>query len=533
MIKLNCVRGINQLRVFDNIYNQEINDIMNQYVKMEDIMEIYDKLIKPITEVNYLRAENVERYRLIIRYFFLEHERIQYWLHKEDVYEQLHRIPSYEDYTLEQCQQDLQALVNWNNLTAIQDSNKVRTIEDFKNKKYRYQLTEYTVRIERMVQELENLENEGASLEPTLLERIYQQLLKINTIKDKDPVEINGWLHLLMNDFIRLNQNYQDYIKTLNSARAEELMKTTEFLVYKDKIVMYLRSFVMMMQDKGNAIAGIIGDVNDEDLQQIFASASKYEISIPRIDKELNYDNVYQNFKEKWRSLCRWFYGLNSGSSEMDRLYDISNEIIRKMTRYAQQISEMINRGSNRKEQYIKIASIFGQCQNINEAHCMSAYIFGVEDILHLNHIEPRVSEDINTGVYLEKPSEIIFDPHSKIVRKKAIRQPAKNYQEQRQKEKEKRQEQARMLKEKIEKLIIDEEIDFAKLPIIEPEVRKVLLTWLSKALSQSSLSAKNDYGEVYFIDKSMAEQSCILQCRDGDFEMPAFKISFKEKTNE
>lgn len=29
MIKLNCVRGINQLRVFDNIYNQEINDIMN------------------------------------------------------------------------------------------------------------------------------------------------------------------------------------------------------------------------------------------------------------------------------------------------------------------------------------------------------------------------------------------------------------------------------------------------------------------------------------------------------------------------
>ena len=135
-------------------------------------MEIYDKLTKPIYEVNYLRAENVDRYRLIIRFFLLEYEKIHYWLHKEDVYEIIHQLDGYQEYTIEQCQQDLQMLVNWGNLTAIQDSNKVRTIEDFKNKKYRYQLSEYTVRIERLVLELENLENVGASLEPTLLERI-------------------------------------------------------------------------------------------------------------------------------------------------------------------------------------------------------------------------------------------------------------------------------------------------------------------------------------------------------------------------
>lgn len=38
-------------------------------------MELYDKLLKPITEVNYLRAENVDRYRIIIRYFYQEHEK--------------------------------------------------------------------------------------------------------------------------------------------------------------------------------------------------------------------------------------------------------------------------------------------------------------------------------------------------------------------------------------------------------------------------------------------------------------------------
>lgn len=176
-------------------------------------MKVYDKLIKPIKEVNYLRAENVDRYRLIIRYFFLEYEKIHYWLHKEDVYEVIRNIEGYEDYTLDQCQQDLQQLTQWQNLTASQDSSKVLSLEDFKNKRYRYQLSEYTVEIERLTLRLENLEIEGASLEPTLLERIYDQLLQIKKVIKENPVDMNGWLNLLMNDFVRLNQNYQDYIK--------------------------------------------------------------------------------------------------------------------------------------------------------------------------------------------------------------------------------------------------------------------------------------------------------------------------------
>lgn len=82
-------------------------------------MEIYDKLIKPIKEVNYLRADNVSRYRLIIRYFFMEYEKIHYWLHREDIYDMMIHTNGYHDYTMDQCQQDLQSLVDWGNLTAI------------------------------------------------------------------------------------------------------------------------------------------------------------------------------------------------------------------------------------------------------------------------------------------------------------------------------------------------------------------------------------------------------------------------------
>ena len=492
------------------------------------MMKVYDKLIKPIKEVNYLRAENVDRYRLIMRYFFLEYEKIHYWLHKEDVYNEIHQLEGYEDYTLDLCQQDLKMLTEWGNLTANQDSNKVKTIEDFKNKQYRYQLSEYSVEIERLTLKLENLEIEGASLEPTLLERIYQQLLQTPQMKYKENQEIHGWLNLLMNDFIRLNQNYQDYIKTLNSAKAEELMKTTEFLLYKDKIVMYLRTFVIVMQEKGTLIAEILMSINQDELDDLFKKAAHYELSIPRLGFDLSYEAVYQNFKEKWFNLYQWFVG-HDGINEVEHLYDLSNEIIRKMTRYAQQIAEMLNRGSNRKEQYMHIAQLFESCQDIYEAHNMSAYVFGVENILHLKGIEHRTSEDIDMGVYQEKPKHLLFDAHSKIVRKKTIRQPAKDYSKEKEQERLKLEKRLAIQMDKVNFLIENHQIDFKELPKVDSFTRKTLLSWLSKALSQEDKTSKTDDGRIYSIDLSLKDELCTLYSDDGDFIMPHFIIKFKE----
>ena len=58
------------------------------------------------------------------------------------------------------------------NLVVEQDTKNARTLEEFKNRKYRYMLSSYSVEIERFVEHLENLHIEGASLEPSLLDRI-------------------------------------------------------------------------------------------------------------------------------------------------------------------------------------------------------------------------------------------------------------------------------------------------------------------------------------------------------------------------
>ena len=198
-------------------------------------MRIQETVRKPMTEAKYLNVDNTDRYRPIMRLFYLKYEKLKYWLYQEEVYEELKEDAYFREYTPEQCQQDLAALTAWGNLVTIQDTRKVATIEEFKNKKFRYQLSEATVEIERMVIRVENLFIESSSLEPTLLERLRINLRKISEITEADQEHIYAWWNDLNNDFIRLNQNYQDYMRELNSVKAEQMMKTQESHTAKTK----------------------------------------------------------------------------------------------------------------------------------------------------------------------------------------------------------------------------------------------------------------------------------------------------------
>lgn len=72
-------------------------------------MQISEALTKKIMETSYLTAINADRYRVILRYFYEEYEKIHYWLNKEDVFDMMLKIGLFPDYTLNQCQLDLQA----------------------------------------------------------------------------------------------------------------------------------------------------------------------------------------------------------------------------------------------------------------------------------------------------------------------------------------------------------------------------------------------------------------------------------------
>ncbi len=490
-------------------------------------MHITEQLRKPVKEATYLNVENTDRYRPILRLFYLEYERMKYWLYQEDVYHRLREDPYFSNYTPEQCQQDLAKLTDWGNLIALQDSRNVKTLEEFKNRRYQYQLSEYSVEIERMVIRLENLFVEGASLEPTLLERIKESLSKLAKMQDASVSRTYGWWQGLESDFVRLNQNYQDYMRALNSARAEELMRTREFLIFKDHLIEYLRTFVKALQQNATTIETCIKHASPAQIDGILGKVVEYEINIPRIDVQADQEAIRERTQGKWTSIEEWFVSKGAKEAEAVKVFDATNEIIRRITRYAARLSEVGNMGANRREEYFKVAEMFGNCQDINEAHRLAACVFGVEAPLHLKGDMPRETDSIHSSLYEEEPCTVKLAPQVRTYREKAKRSGmADHSKEQAQIRKEMllRLERERVL---LDSYIKDNRLAFAQLPVIEPQIRDTFLLWLSKALENGNRRAKTEDGRAYHLEGN-PEETCVLECTDGSFVMPAFEICFE-----
>ena len=496
-------------------------------------MEINETLTKQITETSYLTTENTKRYRPILRYFYEQYEKINYMLYKEDVWNYLKDKPNFENYTIETCENDLTALVNWGNLSALQDTNNVSTVEEFKHRKFRYQLTEYAVEIERLVIKLENLHIEGASLEPKLIERIKEEIKAIEKTSLKDENDVISLWENLNNDFKRLNQDYQDYIKTFYNVKLEEVAKSKQFIIYKNDLVRYLREFIKLLQDNSYSIEETLKTMNkttEENFLEKVYLGQKKRVRIDKLDEEINEEEMKNRNKEKWENLKKWFIGSNVRASEVEKINEKTTEIIRKITRIANQIAEAKGNVSNKKAEYKKICELFSKTQDIEEAHKLSSVVFGMFNTRHIRGNFIRETDSINSSLIEEKSNEYEVKPRIREYREKLSKTAIIDKTKEKQEQIERYFKQIEEEKKELQKYIQNGKIEIKNLPTIKSSFRKTLLKWISKASQMANKEIVIEDGRKIMLLYPKNNERCVLNCEDGKMDMPAFELKFIEK---
>jgi uncharacterized protein (TIGR02677 family) len=491
-------------------------------------MKLDIKMKKQVVETKYLSTDNTWRYRSIIRIMYQSYEKMKYEFYKEDIMEKLRLYEDFSEYTMENLRSDLDSLRLWQNLLAIADSSKVKSIEEFKNKEFRYQLSPYTIEIERMLITLENMSVENnASLEASMVERFKNDISEIDEILLRDSKEIYNWWKKLNNDFKELNQNYQDYVSRFYSPKTEEMMKTTEFLLYKEGFINYLRDFIRGLQINSLRIKDILRSVTQEQISKIIQCAYEYERTISAQEiREEEYTDINVG---RFQSIKEWFLSYNNRAPLIEQLIDNTNEIIRRITRFAAQIADKRGNSANRKEEYRKLADMFDKCDSIEDAHKQSSLVFGVFNTKHIKANAIRETESINSSMYDETPTEVILKPRVRNYREKTIRNPIKDKSHRKEEKLKLILEKRAREEEVIKRLIVNNEIDFQKLPEISPKDRFVLLRWLSKAKGAKSKSSKTEFGKEYKIIEASDGPYIKVSCEDGVFTMPHYIIKFEE----
>lgn len=486
-------------------------------------MKFTEKLVKEITETAYLNQENSNRYRPIMRFFYEKHEQAENWLYKEDVYEELKKyIP---DYTIDECQRDLDFLVSKLSLEPFQDTQNATTLEKFKFKNCRYQMTNYAVEIERMTIRLEEMEVKVASLEPRLFERIKKQVTKMLSVETLSEDSCHEIWSDLMNDFTYLNQSYQDFLKEFCEPKTEEVLQNDAFIEYKNNLIRYLNNFIKEYLKYSKEISDILQKHTEQQIKQFMSKLIDYQKKIPQVRSNFDYDYLYQINMGKWQSLRKWFVKTDD-ISEGDRLLQATNNIIAKTTKFASNLIELHGNMINRKEEYKYLCRLFDKQTSIEASHALASATIGVGTVRHFKGMSNLESDSIIPS-YDVKPIEILLDPIARGVKTKAERVPIKDKTLEKQKLLDEYMKEENRKKEIIKKLVVKEKIELIGEIELSKEERKYIFTLLEKGNNKKTYIEGIDpmFGKKYHIE--FLDKRCFLQSEDGIFEMNGMNITF------
>lgn len=480
-----------------------------------------------IPEVTYLSVPGVVQYRTIMRKMFIENERMHQQLYKEEIMKLVQEDPDFEEYSMDNLKQDLDQLVTWGNLIAIQDPGIVHTIAEYKNKRYQYSMSEKAIEIERMAVRLENLEIESSNLSVGYFQRIEDALKSMEKIQYQSDQEIYEWWDMFKEDFSKLNQNYKDYLRNFYTSDSKTLMQSVEFIIHKDQFIQYLNNFIKQMQMKSRKIKVWL-EKTDSIFEQVLADKIvQAESEIPRIHKtEQNLEQRKTKICNTWLSVKRWFMSIDGQRPECDKILNITNEIIRSVIDNANMIVQMSGYGVSRKTDYENYLQLFMRCDSLEDAHCLSAHVFGAQHIQHFKSFVPIQCEDSKLSAFDREIEPIHLESHSRTYKEKRSRQGVMDRSMDKMMAKLEFEKEAAEKEHWIQKYVVNNQLRVSDIQDTIPVALRIsILTWISIANMSASKVGNTEFGKKYRLIKE--EGTCVLHCEDGDITMPKYILEF------
>ncbi|MDO4793884.1 MAG: TIGR02677 family protein [Filifactor alocis] len=483
---------------------------------------------KKITEANYLVApKNAERYRMILRYFFVEHERMRDYIYPENVLEHVQGILGRDNYSEEELTQDLKQLVEWKNIVPGQEIKNPRTIAEFNRKVFRYQITSYTVQIERMLEQLEKSGEEfRGSLDKKPFEKLY---LALRDFLEEGPSDnlVEYW-HQVMEIFTSVRENTADYLAYLSSEKAGEMMKRESFFAYKEKFISYLRDFIQGSYRMAVKIQELLEKQEEGELQIKFDYLARVPDFTPRFeDVQTDVETKTEELRELWLSIVQWFVQTGSHPSQYRILQERTNATIRTITANIRRIGERNRQKLSRKKDYLHVAKWFLEAETMEEAHCISSVIFGLQNTAHYYALESETS-NIYEEIWNIAPNEIVTNKRVRGGQTKTKVQRYHSNMEEKMEIIRRNQDEHRRLREEIDSHIRDGRISVCDGKEVSTSVRKVLLKWLSTAMLTEDGTVLTEFG--YRVKVRMSKEEKIrLESEDGSMELSSFDVEILE----
>ena len=493
-------------------------------------MKLNTDKMQAVSAASYLTAPDAVLYRSIMRILYNSKEAYRSQLSIDEILFELHEHEEFESCTADKIKSSMDMLTNWGCVSPMQDPRKVRTIEEYQNRIYRYSLTEEAVIIERMTIELENMFSESNTLPESLLERINSSLKEIKTIlESKSNKDLNEWWRNLQEDFKRLSRNYSDYIHSFCSVSGEKMINSVDFLIHKDNFIRYLRSFITQLQKYSVRIENNLKKISSEYKQRLFERLIESEKEIPRTNARLiSAEDIREKIQSEWDGLYGWFVSVNGKNSVCSYAMEYTNDVITKMINNAIMLMDLQNSGVSKKHEYKKYMEMFADCADTDEAHCLSAHVFGVMNVRHYKYNADLETDSISENAYDLKPQLFEITPITRNYKPKTKITGVRSKLWDKEICRQQKIEQIQKESELVRHYTINNKLSLSDFSdeIIPKEIRTVILKWITSAFQNANRTGITDFGKKFRLLAS--DKIITVRFDDGALTMPAYTFEFE-----
>lgn len=338
-----------------------------------------------VRAVAYLDVENSNRYRRIMHFCYTQNLSVRAALYRDELLEGV-RAQGLPDYTDEQLEADLNYLVANGNLTRRQEMNQARSIEEFKNKHFRYQITAASIAIEHLMAHLPQEDAESGDLNAHLFERLLKLLAPLATLHATDLAD--QWQQVI-SLFEELQQGAALYVNYLTSVQMDEMLQTREFLGYKAEFVHYLQVFIREMQKSAAQIQATLTALPQTMLPEIAGDLLQQKQTQPNFAATDEAD-LTATVQSQWQALHRWFFDAGARPSEYHNLIQQTTSALDRVTRVIQSLTENMQQQRSRAKDYRQLVQWFlaiaegPTTDKMQAANQLAAAFFGFDEALHV-----------------------------------------------------------------------------------------------------------------------------------------------------
>lgn len=207
--------------------------------------------------------------------------------------------------------------------------------------------------------------------------------------------------------------------------------------------------------------------------------------------------------------------------------------MIRKISKMAQQASERQRYVKSRKTDFLHLANMVGEFDDIEKSNHLFSLLFGIEKTRHIKIKDLKESDSTQKSIWDFPPSSIVLKARKETERA-AVKRQVVNKNNKERKELMEEYKKQKEKEENLEKELVNKkQFKINELEFVQPYQRTLLLNWIGKAMANKSPNdntyfGKTENGYEFMIIKK-TEDKVTLASSDGTLTMPDYEFVFEE----